>query len=271
VPAIKVKYADSLEDYVSFVEKLASGKNKLLWFRGCGKISHKLIPTLYRHKRSRVIEDFLLLEKKLLSRFRQRSIPFHSRPLTDEWDWLFLMQHFGVPTRLLDWSESPLMALFFAVTSAPHKIGKSGRPVFGGDACVWLLNPAQWNKRSVDLKSFPGFVLTTDDSYASGYKPVANVTMMKPFPIALYGSHNSQRIVAQRGVFVCFGMDTRPMEAVYRSENFPADCMMKVILRRGRLPSIYEAIRRQGITDSVVFPDLDGLAREIKREYEFEV
>jgi hypothetical protein len=181
------------------------------------------------------------------------------------------MQHFGVPTRLLDWSESPLMALFFAVTSAPHEIGKSGRLVFGADACVWLLDPARWNKHSVDLKSFPGSVLTTDDPNASAYKPVANVTTMKPFPIALYGSHNSQRIVAQRGVFVCFGKDTRPMEVAYRTEDFPADCLVKVILRRGRLPHIYAAIRRQGITDSVVFPDLDGLAREIKREYAFEV
>jgi hypothetical protein len=168
-------------------------------------------------------------------------------------------------------TSSPASGRVFAVTSAPHKIGKSGRPVFSGDACVWLLDPAQWNKRSVDLKSFSGSVLTTDDAHASAYKPVANVTTMKPFPIALYGSHNSQRIVAQRGVFVCFGKDTRPMEVAYRSEDFPADCLMKVILRRGRLPHIYEAIRRQGITDSVVFPDLDGLAREIKREYGFEV
>lgn len=271
MPAIKVKYADSLEDYVSFVEKSASQKHKQLWFRGCGKISHKLLPTLYRHNRSTMIDDFLLLEQKLLSRFRQRSIPFHSRPLTDDWEWLFLMQHFGVPTRLLDWSESPLMALFFAVTSAPHKVGKRGRPVFGGNACVWVLDPAQWNEHSVDLKDFPGAVLTTDDSNTNGYKPVASVTTMKPFPIALYGSHNSQRIVAQRGVFVCFGKDTRPMETVHGSEGFPSTCLTKVILRRGKLPQIYEAIRRQGITDSVVFPDLDGLAREIKREYAFEV
>ena len=61
------------------------------------------------------------------------------------------------------------------------------------------------------------------------------------------------------------------MEAAYRSDDFPADCLMKVVMRRGRMPDIYEAIRRQGITDSVVFPDLDGLAREIKREYAFEV
>jgi hypothetical protein len=181
------------------------------------------------------------------------------------------MQHYGVPTRFLDWSESPLMALFFAVTSAAHKIGKSGRPVFSGDASIWLLDPEQWNKHSVNLKGFVASVLTTDDTNANAYKPVGNVSTMKEFPIALYGSHNSQRIVAQRGVFVCFGKDTRPMEVVYKSENFPTDCLMKLVFKKGRLPHMYEALRRQGITDSVVFPDLDGLAREIKREFSFEV
>ena len=271
MPALKVKSIDSLEEYIYFVEKLRSGASKHLWFRGCGKASHKLKPSLYRHKKYQTIDEVLIKEKELLSRFRQRSIPFTTRTVTDDWEWLFLMQHYGVPTRLLDWSESPLMALFFAVVSAPHKIGKSGRPVFGGDACVWLLDPDKWNKHSVDLKSFSGSILTTDDANATAYKPIGNVTTMKPFPIALYGSHNSQRIVAQRGVFVCFGKDTRPMEAAFRSEGFPADCLTKVVLRRGRLPEMYEALRHQGITDSVVFPDLDGLAREIKREHSFEV
>jgi hypothetical protein len=163
------------------------------------------------------------------------------------------------------------MALFFAVMSAPHGIGKSGKPVFQGDASVWLLDPHEWNRKSVDLTTFKGGVLTTDDVNASAYKPVADVGRMKPFPIALYGAHNSQRIVAQRGVFVCFGKDTRPMEVVYKLEGFPTDCLVKFILKRGRLPAIYEALRNQGITDSVVFPELEGLAREIKREYSFEV
>jgi hypothetical protein len=61
------------------------------------------------------------------------------------------------------------------------------------------------------------------------------------------------------------------MEVAYEVERFPTDCLMKVVLRRGRLPHLYEALRRHGITDSVVFPDLDGLAREIKREFSFEV
>ena len=271
MPAVKVKFVDSLKAYIALVEGLRANRRGHLWYRGCGMASHELKPSLYRHKGSQTIEDILGLEKDLIASFKQRSIPFHSRVLTDPWEWLFLMQHYGVPTRLLDWSESPLMALFFAVTSARHTLGLRGRPVFSGDASIWLLDPGRWNKRAVELKSFPGSVLTTDDANASAYKPVGDSRTMKQFPIALYGAHNSQRIVAQRGVFVCFGKDIRPMEVVYNRDRFPADCLMKVVVRRGRLPHMYEALRRHGITDSVVFPDLDGLAREIKREYSFEV
>jgi hypothetical protein len=163
------------------------------------------------------------------------------------------------------------MALFFAGTSALHTLGSRGKPIFSTDAAIWILDPVQWNKKAVDLKSFKGAVLTTDDSNVSAYKPVGDVNTMKQYPISIYGAHNSQRIVAQRGVFVCFGKDTRSMETVYERENLPADCLRKLFTKKSVLPKIYEALRRHGLTDSVVFPDLDGLAREIKREFAFEV
>jgi hypothetical protein len=268
---VKTKSVETLKAYISLVEGLRGNRKGHLWYRGCGKVSYKLKPSLYRHKGSKTIEDFMSLEKLVLARFQQRSIPFHSRSLSDPWEWLFLMQHYGVPTRLLDWSESPLMALFFAVTSARHSLGSRGRPVFNGDASIWILDPAQWNKRAVDLRSFVGSVLTTDDPNTGAYKPVGDISTMKPFPIAIFGAHNSQRIVAQRGVFVCFGKDTRPMEVVYERERFPVDSLMRVVVKRERLPHMHEALRRHGLTDSVAFPDLDGLAREIKREFSFEV
>lgn len=271
MPKLKTKPVQTLEAYISLVEKLRINHKGPLWYRGCGKVSHKLKPSLYRHNGSKTIEDFMKLEKRLLARFQQRSVPFHSRVLNDPWDWLFLMQHYGVPTRLLDWSESPLMALFFAVTLARHSLGSRGRPIFIEDASIWFLDPEQWNKCAVDLKSFPGSVLTTDDPNASAYKPIGHINTMKSLPIAIYGAHNSQRIVAQRGVFVCFGKDTRPMEVAYERESFPPDCLMRLVIKKGRLPHMYEALKRHGITDSVAFPDLDGLAREIKREYSFEV
>jgi hypothetical protein len=63
----------------------------------------------------------------LVMRFRQRTIPLHSRDLSDEWDALFFMQHYGVPTRLLDWTENPFIAFYFAVMSARFK-AKWDRP-----------------------------------------------------------------------------------------------------------------------------------------------
>lgn len=271
MPTLKTKSIQTLEKYISLVEGLRVNRKRTLWYRGCGKLSYELKPSLYRHKRSRTIEDFMGLEKVLLARFQQRSIPFLARSLADPWERLFLMQHYGVPTRLLDWSESPLMALFFAVTSARHSLDSRGRPIFSNDASIWLLDPEQWNRGAVDLTSFTDAVLTTDDPNAGAYKPIGDINTMKSLPIAIYGAHNSQRIVAQRGVFVCFGKDTRPMEVVYESENFPIGCLMRVTIKKGRLPHMYEALKRQGITDSVVFPDLDGLSREIRREYSFEV
>jgi hypothetical protein len=94
---------------------------------------------------------------------------------------------------------------------------------------------------------------------------------MKDFPIALYGAHNSQRIVAQRGVFVVFGRQVMSMERIYEKEGFPQGSLRKFAIPKAKLPAFYEAILRHGLGDSVVFPDLDGLAREIKREFKFEV
>jgi hypothetical protein len=272
MPKLKMKTIRTLKEYISLVEELRTNCNSPLWYRGCGEERYELKPSLYRHKRSKTIEDFMRMEKLLLARFQQRSIPFHARSLGgDPWEWIFLMQHYGVPTRLLDWSESPLMALFFAVTSAKHSLNSRGGTVFKSDASVWILQPEQWNIRSVDLKSFTGAVLTTDEANAGAYKPTGDINTMKSFPIAIYGAHNSQRIVAQRGVFVCFGKDSRPMEIMYENESFIDDCLIKLLIRKDVLPDMYEALRRHGITDSVVFPDLDGLSREIRREYSFEV
>ena len=76
MPAVRVKPINSLEEYIALLEKLRSRPNKRLWYRGCGKASHTLKPSLYRHNRHQTIEDILILEKELLARFRQRSIPF---------------------------------------------------------------------------------------------------------------------------------------------------------------------------------------------------
>jgi len=259
----------NLETYIAAIEKIRSLSGQSLWFRGCGDSAHELKPTLYRQKFRKDIESFIELEAELLLRFQQRSIPFRTREFVDNWEWLFFMQHFGIPTRLLDWTENPLTALFFAVTSCRHHLQSNGEAAFVNPASVWVLNPEQWNKQSVNLKSFPGKILSTNDSNLAAYKPVSDCSLMREYPLAIYGSHNSQRIVAQRGVFVVFGKSTTPMEDTFDAGNFPKHSLSKITFSKSALPKLLESLRGNGITDSVVYPDLDGLAREIRREFKF--
>ena len=69
-----------------------------LWFRGAGKTTHSLLPTMYRHPKDRTVSALEQLERKLMTRFKQRSIPFVAQAQRDDWDMLFFMQHYGVPT-----------------------------------------------------------------------------------------------------------------------------------------------------------------------------
>lgn len=271
MPALKEKKISSFKEFVDFIEDHRAESGGPLWYRGCGRKEYELIPKLYRHNKSSSLEDFLAIEDQLITRFRQRSIPFISRSPEDNWDWLFFMQHYGIPTRLLDWTENPFMSLFFAVTSAPYRFGKNDRQIFETDAAIWVLDPTSWNKHAVDLKSFIGKILTPDDSNLTAYKPKSDLNIMNEYPVAIYGAHNSQRIVAQRGTFVVFGKKSNPMEALFKSSKFPTDCLIKLKLNRGSLPALSKALRNHGFSDSVVFPDLDGLAREIKRDFGFEV
>jgi hypothetical protein len=268
------KSLDSFKDYVALIEKLQSRAKNSLWFRGCGKQNHLLVPSLYRHRTVKNKDGIEKLERELMTRFRQRSIPLHNRPLTDEWDTLFFMQHYGIPTRLLDWTENPFIAFYFAVTSATFKaVRKSGsEPTlkFSSDAAIWILDPVAWNNHALRQQSYDGGVLTPGDAALHPYKPMTKFKDMYVDAVALYGAHNSPRIVAQRGVFTIFGQKTVPMEQAFVTEKYPASCLLKVNLERGVLPRMRSSILSQGITESVVFPDLDGLAREMKREFRFD-
>ena len=86
----------------------------------------------------------------------------------------------------------------------------------------------------------------------------------------MFGIHNSQRIINQRGVFAVFGQGTDPMEVAYDKANFPVDCLRKIVLPRSLIADFRKAIVAWGITDSVVYPDLPGLALEIRRYHGFE-
>jgi hypothetical protein len=204
----------------------------------------------------------------LLKRFKLKSEPYlaSSMPEKDNLRVLFIMQHFGIPTRLLDWTENPYIALYFALTDAEYKKTKSG-PLYGKDVGIWILNPVEWNKRALEFDPSPGIITAFDEEFLNGYMPGPTTTPHKTEPVAVDGVYNSPRIVAQRGVFTLFGTSNKPMERAYVENNYPQDSLVKLVVSKTHVNDLLKRLIRIGITDSVVYPDLTGLAKELKRQF----
>ncbi len=259
----------SLPKYLELIEKLRDKSGSALWFRGCRNSNHSLKPTLFRHTGINKIDEFIKTEYQLMTWFKQRSVPFLNMSIEDEWGSLFLMQHYGIPTRLLDWTENPLIALYFAVMPSINRYDGRNNILPEFPAVIWILDPTIWNRHALQDVNFNQNVLSTNDEFIISYKPKHKFETMKPHPVALFGTHNSARIVAQRGVFVIFGQITDPMEKQFNQYNFPTRSLIKIILNRSIINNIRESMLNNGITESTVFPDLDGLSKEIKRIFKF--
>ena len=133
------------------------------------------------------------------------------------------------------------------------------------------MQPIDWNRFALANISYSGEILSTTQAQLEVYAPGASFDMMNLYPVAIYGAHNSRRIVAQRGVFAISGNNTKPMENIYDDHNFPIDSLHRLELPAVAIPALLQSTLDIGFVDSVIFPDLDGLAREIKRHFKYRV
>ena len=180
------------------------------------------------------------------------------------------MQHYGVPTRLLDWTENSLTALHFALmTARKEPIGKALR--YAGPAAIWVLNPTLWNSKALEHLSYTGGPLVPGDEALKGYLANTPHVTLNKHPVAMFGAHNSARIVAQQGVFTIFGEGRTPMEALIRAGAIPPAALPIITIQTNKIDAMRNALLNHGVTESTIYPDLEGLAREIKRHFGFEV
>ena len=197
-------------------------------FRGHSDQSYQLRPSVGRGGHTSRSE-----EKYESSLFRvfQREAGTHLSPTpTSDWEWLAVAQHHGVPTRLLDWSHNPLVALYFAVATNDTM-----------PAEVLALNaPAKATERTVTGSPF-------------------EITR----PAKYYPNIVSPRIRAQEGLFIACSSPTAPLDA-----NLRADWKLQryVVAPEAKARLRYE-LYRLGVHQSSLFPDLDGLAARIKWQH----
>lgn len=133
-------------------------------FRGVTSVRFELIPSVGRPRDGYSYNQ--RIEKALFEQFKREALPFLPKRPENDWEWLALAQHHGVPTRLLDWSESPMVSLFFAVWGNDDE-----------DAGIYIIDrPSE--VEAVDLHPF-------------------SVTDVHFF----YPGHVTPRLVSQRGLF----------------------------------------------------------------------
>jgi hypothetical protein len=198
--------------------------------------------------------------------------------IDDDWDSYFLMQHHGVPTRLLDWSDGALIALYFAVRGKPK--------ASPNDSVIYILDP-YWLMRVLDKledrkeakrrwkehwsKARPAD--TDEDDWDQLYLPLGADNPKKPLlntpmlPLLWDSPHVTRRIAAQRSRFMIFGADSKYLAKVEKVEK---SRLIAVNIPGTSIGKIRQELCGAGITESVIYPDLDGLGRELKMQWELE-
>ncbi len=243
-----------------------------LWFRGQPERSFKLLPGLYRPSVLRYHYDEASLFVHFKTLAAQHAMP---RP-NDDWEWCFLAQHFGLPTRLLDWTHSLLAAAYFAVCDGvlcrdrlaiDEELRRAtGEPMFDDKSpAVWMMDAGTLNKRSCgeDILYYPGGELTTKDL------PEVLQSAREPdntlLPIALLAPRTNVRIAAQQGAFTIHGHSTDPLEDLANeSDSGPPVQIARIALDRSNIAFLWDELRLLGIGRLALFPDLESVATHVK-------
>jgi hypothetical protein len=253
------QYLEVIDSLLAHWTPVDSAWFPVLWFRGHRMAKWDLRPSWYRHRRPvSGRKDPFFTESGLLSEFKMRAPSFLNRvgapiPQTD-WEWLFLMQHYGLPTRLLDWTESSLIGLYFALREKPEAT----------DSAVWVLNPLWLNLCVLSEDAIP----TADDDRLHGYvvfKEGGGPPLVHP--IAMKPVRANPRIAAQSGVFTIHGTDRRAFDRISCETSHRGPQIEKLTISKDSAIRMLENLDTAGITESTVFPELEALGREFRTRF----
>lgn len=239
-----------------------------LWFRGHTDADWILVPMVYRLGFADGEKDRLQNERFLNQEFRVRSAGIRVGAEDNE-ELYFLQQHYGMPTRLLDWSTSPLAALFFAVSDegGSRSNGKSRKEkngkLFAMDARG--LARTQIEKAILpDEESFRGIATSRNPTFQNALKQITGWPKDSIFPKIIFPvrpDHFDRRISLQQS---CFTFHVPEPFELTEKEN---SSLREFVIPADKKPKIKAELETLGVNDFTIFGDLDHLAKWLKYAY----
>jgi hypothetical protein len=262
----------SLPQYIAFIETLQTrcthtAPPKFI-YRGHGIASYQLAPEVFRYintTQKSFIHPYWVTEEQILSDFISDACRYlRDIPEDDIATWLEISQHFGLPTRLLDFTENPLVALYFACATAPDQTGT-----------VWILNEGTYKEKVYSLT--PAVQGLTDRDIIMriiAEKHADHPTIQ--YPWIYRPNYREERMHTQSSIFMIWGSCEKPLESFLSQENYIAEdddsTQHTKIACRIQLPAAHKStLLKQldlcGINEKFIYPGLDGIGKYYNAKY----
>lgn len=263
------------------------------WFRGESSVEFQtpLVPDAYRvlakelkkiSNRRLSSDNIKSIERNVQAEFYRKAAPYlaEGKIESTKANRYFLMQHYGIPTRLLDWSENALIPLYFSVKSEVKK---------NADAVVWILDPFELNNFTISKilgneNATRKIILSISNNYKRKglfnkqgefrHTELTRRYMMMDFqnkdpenelsyfPLAIYPPYIDKRIQAQYSCFTLFGNEIMGL-TIPENEKW----MKKVIIDGKSKNNILKELSLLGISENTISPDIYGLSKAIRNKF----
>ena len=284
----------SFEDYLEVIKEV-QGNESEIWYRGQSNANYQLIPSAMRKMvevqdqfgreiKPREVGEFnnrghivtFIDVNAMLEEFKKEASKYLRIEPKNDFEWMFLAQHYGIPTKLLDWSTDPLVALFFAmpeegeidididIDKAIEEFDNYGYSELG--AAVFAMNPIYFNSKTAEYKYKDENQLYEPVDVSENYeffKEFIHPTEEKSFylPHCILGTDIDRRICRQSGNFTVHGINVWPLEQYdpIRSK------MYKIFIPYTYINEIREKLNIMNINKDSIYgdSDLDLISKKI--------